>query len=375
MKARLQSIDLARGLVMALMALDHVRDYFSNFHFDPTELDKGPTSALFLTRWITHFCAPTFVLLAGVSAGIQRDRGQTRGQLARFLVTRGLWLIFLELTLVNLGWFFDPFFHFVGLQVIWVLGVSMILLAGLQLLPRVVLGPLALLVLLSHNLLDQVRGPEPWWSLLHHQGPIYRDESHFVMVIYPIIPWFAVMALGFVVAPVFSTWNSARRRRALALAGGLLVAGFTALRASRLYGDPQPFSVASDPAFTIWSFLNAQKYPPSLLYLAMTLGPLCLLLAAIDRAKVGERHPLLIFGRVPLFYYLLHVPLIHAVQVLIAALLGIKLAPAFILETKFGFPLGMVYLLWGMTLCALYPLCVWYAQKKATSRSPWLAYL
>lgn len=373
MKARLQSIDLARGLVMMLMALDHVRDYFSAAHFDPTDLQRT-NSALFVTRWVTHFCAPTFVFLAGVSAGITRDRGKTRVELARFLLSRGLWLVLLEVTLVHLAWTFDPGYHFLGLQVIWVLGLSMVLLAALQFLPRPVLAAIAIVFIAGHNLLDAVESRSPLWTFLHRMGPLAKVDDHTVFLVYPLVPWFAVMALGFCVAPVFA-WDGQRRRRALLLAGGAALLLFTALRGSNLYGDPQPFALQSDPAFSLWSFLNTQKYPPSLLYLCMTLGPLALLLAALDRVQVADGNPFLVFGRVPLFFYLLHIPLIHGATVVTARALDIPLPSHFLDESRFGFDLTVVYAIWIAALLLLYLPCRWYARTKARSQNPWLSYL
>lgn len=371
--SRLQSIDLVRGLVMMLMALDHVRDFFSDAHFDPTDL-KRTTSFLFVTRWITHYCAPTFVFLAGVSAGIQRQRSGDPLGLARFLLTRGLWLVVLELTFVNWGWSFDPFYHFVGLQVIWVLGLSMILLAGLQFIPKPALGVISLGVILSHNLFDTVSIKAPWWFFLHRFGPLASDGEHTVMVLYPLVPWFAVMSLGFAISGVFA-WEPARRRRTLLLAGALAIGVFVILRVWNAYGDPRGFTPQADTVFSLWSFLNCEKYPPSLLYLCMTLGPLCVLLALLDGAAVGDANPFLVFGRVPLFFYLLHIWLIHTTQVIVAAALGIPLARSFVDEQNFGFPLAIVYLVWLGVLLVLYFPSRWYARKKAASQNKWLSYL
>lgn len=373
---RLASIDLVRGIVMVLMALDHVRDFFSEAHFDPTELAKHPSSALFLTRWVTHFCAPTFVFLAGVSAGIQRRRGKSPKDLGWFLLTRGLWLVVLELTVIHWGWGFSFFYEFTALQVIWVLGWSMVLLAGLQFLPTWVAGSFGLVLILGHNLLDGWHSKElgPWWSVLHELGPIYRDQGHMVLLIYPLVPWVGVMALGYAAAWIFDQPESTRRRLLFGFGGGAIVL-FAILRSGNFYGDHRAFEVAGDAAYSAWSFLNTEKYPPSLLYLCMTLGPMLLALAALDRARPGERNPFLVFGRVPLFYYILHVVLIHTLQLVVAAATGGHPPTNFFEDSPWGFSLPVVYAIWLGVVATLYLPCLWFARHKARSKNPWLSYL
>jgi uncharacterized membrane protein len=381
---RLDSVDLLRGVVMIIMALDHVRDYFSNAPFAPTDLTQTST-ALFLTRWITHFCAPVFVLLAGTAAFLSLGRGRSRADLSRFLATRGLWLVFLELTLMKFAWesFNVGFAGFYVLQVIWVLGVSMIALAALIHLPMRILVLVSAVMVVGHNALDGIGaesfGAFAWlWQVLHVQvlppgfAPLGAAGPR-VLIIYPLIPWIGVMALGYALGALLGReelrLDPGKRRRTLIGLGATLTAAFVVLRLANLYGDPSPWSARETPLFTALSFLNTTKYPASLLFLLMTLGPALIALALFEGWQGRSAAVVKIFGRVPLFYFLLHLVLIST----LAASRGIT-------KGSGGAPgwwggLMAIYLIWIAVVVLLYPVCAWFAGVKARRRDAWLSYL
>jgi uncharacterized membrane protein len=378
---RLESVDLLRGLVMVLMVLDHVREYFMDARVNPTDL-ASTTPALFFTRWITHFCAPTFVFLAGVGAALSGARGKTRGELSRFLVTRGLWLIVLEQTLESLGVFFAIPKVLLAL-ILWAIGWSMIVLAALIYLPRAIIGGIGVGMIALHNLLDRVPAPDggvlaALWGVLHVPGFQQLPGGLVLLVGYPLIPWVGVMALGYALGPVLLL-APGRRRPILIGLGLATVAGFFLLRATNTYGDPRPWSPRSSPIFTAMSFLNCLKYPPSLLFLMMTLGPAFLGLAVLDRGLGRLGQPLRTFGRVPLFYYLLQWPVAHGLAVLVEAARGrpigwlFELAP-FQTPPGYGHGLPTVYLMWAITVALLYYPCRWFADVKRRRRDAWLSY-
>ena len=382
-RPRLDSVDLLRGVVMIVMALDHTRDYFSAAHFDPTDLTQTST-ALFLTRWITHFCAPVFMLLAGTSAYLSLGRGRSKADLSRFLFTRGLWLILLEVTVLKLGWEnyqVDP--HSANLMVIWALGWSMIALAALIHLPLPALVAFGLVLACGHNLLDAV-SPQafgafaPLWRILHVPGFLSGgdyDPNHFnVFVAYPLLPWIGVMPLGFALGRVLDT-DAAQRRRVLVRVGLGVIALFVVLRVGNFYGDARLWSAQASPLFTLFSFVNTTKYPPSLLYLAMTLGPALLALAAFERWRGGAADFVRVFGRVPMFYYVLHIFLLSSVaaiawRVTFGEALFVWDPPA-----SGGWSLPVVYAIWAGVVLALYLPCRWFAALKARRREAWLSYL
>jgi uncharacterized membrane protein len=381
---RVAAVDVVRGLAMVVMVLDHTRDFAhaESLVFDPTDLDQT-TVPIFLTRWISHFVAPIFVLLAGTSARLQVEGGRSRREIARFLVVRGLWLVFLELTVVRVGiWFnIDP--AFLGmLQVIWVLGVSMLVLAGLVFLPDMTIAALALAVVVGHNLLDRVSVPldlQLVWAILHQRDnvAVLSTTGPDLFVLYPLLPWIGVMALGYVLGRLY-TWDGARRRRLLFGIGLATTIAWVAIRAINDYGDPRPWQSYPDAATTILSFLNAEKYPPSLDFLAMTLGPSLLLLAAIDRVASGgalgaSARWLAVLGGVPLFFYLLQWFVAHGLATLAEAVAGqdvawqLQVPPEKYVNTPpgAGFPLPVVYLLWLTAIAILYPICAWYRGIRA----------
>ena len=389
-RARLDSVDLLRGLVMVVMALDHVRDYFhsGSFLFDPLDL-RQTTPALFFTRWITHFCAPIFVFLAGTGAFLSTARGKTRGELARFLLTRGLWLILLEVTLIRFGWFFNFDYNFTLLQVIWALGCSMIALAGLIYLPPWVVGAFGVTLIATHNLFDAVRaeslGSFAWlWSILHQPNFLQPRAGVGVFAAYPLVPWVGVMAAGYAFGKLLLLEPDRRRRLLWRLGVGLTLL-FVVLRVTNLYGDPRPWGVQGSALYTLLSFVNCAKYPPSLLFLLMTLGPAIILLALFDRGAGGKlARPFVVFGRVPMFYYVLHIFLIHALAGAFAfARYGDAvwdfLTPPTDGGTQrpqgYGYGLPAVYLVWLAVVLLLYPACRWFAGVKRRNRSQWLSYL
>lgn len=388
-RERVGSIDLVRGAVMVLMALDHVRDFVSSAHFDPTDLDKT-TPGLFFTRWITHFCAPVFVALSGVGAHLQGARGAGRAEVSRFLLTRGLWLVVLELTVVRFGWSFNVRYDQAVAQVIWALGWSMVLLAGLVHLPRRAVGWASLAAIALHGLADRVHakdlgGLAPLWRIAHEQGPVFLPGQRVFFVAYPLVPWIFVMAAAW----AFGDWllpdDGAVRRRRLLAVGGAAIAGFVVLRASGLWGDPHPWAPGGGALRSALGFLACEKYPPSLCYLGMTLGPTAIALALLERtpaALAPLARALVVFGRVPLFYYLLHLVVIHAAAILLAwARYGSipegMFGPPFGWKVPegYGYGLGGVYAVWAAVVVVLWPACAWFSGVKRRSASPWLRYL
>ena len=381
-KYRIGSIDLLRGLVMLIMAVDHIRDHVHLGHPDPTDL-ATTTPALFLTRWITHFCAPVFFLLTGTGAYLALGR-KTKPELSRFLITRGLWLIFLELTVTRcLGWQFNFDYHLTLLLVLWALGWSMIVLSGLVYLPASVVTAFGVVMIATHNLLGSIQSSNPLWSILHSPNVIVNHPGRVVRVIYVLIPWVGVTAAGYGLGQIYS-WPSARRKAFLLPLGAGLSATFVVLRGINVYGDPLRWSTQKSAAFTALSFLNTTKYPPSLLYLLMTLGPALLFLWAIDARTPQWLRPALTVGKVPMFYYLLHIPLIHVLAIAVCyarygqvhwmfespTLRQFPITP----PPGWGYSLPIVYLVWGVVVITLYPFCRWFADLKRRRSDAWLSY-
>ncbi|MDQ1524213.1 MAG: hypothetical protein QOE47_2137 [Pyrinomonadaceae bacterium] len=398
---RVDSIDFLRGLVMVIMLLDHTREYVhaDSVRFSPTDLTKT-TALLFFTRWITHLCAPTFVFLAGTSIYLQLARGKSRTELSKFLLTRGLWLIVLEFTLVRFSMLFNVDYSFLGFaEVIWVFGVSMIVLAGLIYLPARVVGGVGVALIAVHNLFDGITVPpavafastpppgtlQKIWLILHQPGIISVFENRAeLFVAYPLIPWIGVMAAGYALGVVYS-WDSERRRSWLYRLGLALTILFVVIRATNLYGDPQAWKNQPSALFTLLSFLNTMKYPPSLLFLLMTLGPALLILAWADglRRDTFWSRILITFGRVPLFYFLLQMFVAHGFGVLLGWMAGKSVGHLFMnfpasntnVPPDAGFPLWVVYAAWLGGLALLYPLCLWYGKLKQGRRGFPFSYL
>jgi uncharacterized membrane protein len=385
---RIESLDGLRGLLMLLMAIDHTRDYFSNAAIDPADpVHSWPT--LFFTRWITHLCAPGFILLAGTSVYLQRQRKST-AVLTRTLILRGLWLIFLEITVVSFGWSFG--FGLPILQVIWVIGVSMILLAGLQWVPLPAVGAFGAIVIFGHDLLDRIHAKSlgHWsdaWRIFHERG-LLTFHGHPVAVYgYPVIPWVGVMALGYCFGAIVTQAPMARQRMSVII-GTASLGLFALLRLTHGYGDPGPgFEHLGTPDHTLMSFLSVQKYPPSLHYLLATLGVVLLLFVPFDKVIIADRIGRLraflnVFGRVPFFFYVLHIFVIHGLALVVAMATNPNwrfwVTPDVVFLSHFdgwGYSLPVVYLIWIFVAVALYPLCAWFSRLKDQRRSWWLAYL
>lgn len=397
---RIAEIDMLRGLVIVLMALDHVRDYFLVGGFLSNPLDPQTTTpALYLTRWVTHLCAPTFVFLAGLSAYLQARKGKSRSALSRFLLTRGLWLIFLEVTILSFGWSFGfpyPFF----LQVIWAIGWSMIALGGFALLPRAAALAIGLVIVFGHNLLDPLT-PQQFgdasliWTFLHEGGPIFVGGQPIGLAAYPVLPWIGVMAVGYGAGPLFVEPAASRDRKLLVIGAGMLSLFFV-LRFTGLYGEPAiaaatgSYAAAGDwraqasIGAQIMAFFNVQKYPPSLVFLLATLGISALLLPLLSRLKGPPTTVLLAFGAAPLFFYVLHIYVVHALAIAANAAAGREvyglfnyLVNAFTAPQKLeglGFNLMGVYLAWIVVLAILYPACRWFAAVKRRRKEWWMSY-
>jgi uncharacterized membrane protein len=381
-RVRLESIDVVRGVVMILMALDHTRDFFGNLGVNPTD-PATTTIPLFFTRWITHFCAPVFFLLTGTGAYLSL-RKKSKHELSRFLFTRGLGLIFLELVVVRcFGWQFNFDYRVTILNVLWALGWAMIVLPGLVYLPAWAVAAFGVVMIATHNLFDSVESSHWIWSILHSPNFIVNHPEHVVFVAYALVPWVGVTAAGYGLGQIFR-WESARRKMFLLRLGAGLTASFIVLRCVNLYGDPLPWSTQKSAVFTMLSFLNTNKYPPSLLYLLMTLGPALLFLGAVDAGTPRWLRPALFFGKVPMFYYLLHIPLLHLIALIVCYARYGQAHWMFESNTIQQFPISrppgwgnslpIVYLVWAFVVVALYPLCRWFAALKQSRSAAWLSY-
>ena len=390
---RVDSVDLLRGVVMIFMLLDHTREFVHRdvLNFEATDLTRTNV-LLFFTRWITHFCAPVFVFLAGTGAFLQTTRGKSRAELSKFLVKRGLWFILLEFTLIRVVVWFNIDFHFaLMLQVIWVIGVSMVALAALIHLPLrwIVVGSIAMIAL--HNLLDIVRvnpmeGLGFWgsvWMILHQPGVIFFTPTVYALALYPLIPWIGVLTAGYAFGAYYQL-EEGRRRRILFRLGAALLASFVLLRCVNVYGDPIRWAQQKNAIFTILSFLNVSKYPPSLSFLLLTLGAAILALPWFERIEKGMVSRILItFGRVPLFFYFGQWIAVHCLAMLAGYLAGQPIAWLFIgpLDRpspnpgNLGFSLWVVYIFWFLGLLLLYPPCRWFADVKRRRKDWWLSYL
>ena len=381
--ARLESIDVVRGVIMILMALDHTRDFFGMPGQNPTNLATA-TASLFLTRWVTNFCAPVFFLLMGAGAYLA-GRRRSPEHLSRFLLTRGLWLIFLEIGLARCFVYqFNVDYRLTMLVVLWALGWALVTLSLLTRLPGFAVTAFGVLLIVGHNLFDGVRWENPIWSILHAPGFVLNTPNHVVFVAYPLIPWIGVAAVGYSLGQVYR-WDSARRRSFLLRLGLLLTLAFVVIRGLNAYGDPARWAPQKTAAFTVLSFLNTTKYPPSLLFLLMTLGPALLLLWAMDRGTPRILRPALTIGKVPLFFFLLHFALIHLLAIAVCFVQhgsahwlfespDLENYP-FTAPPGWGCSLPLVYLLWAIVVITMYPLCRWYAELKQRRNDAWLSYL
>ena len=380
----MSALDILRGLVIALMALDHVRDFVMTAAVQDPTVDPTTGPLLFATRWITHFCAPTFVFLAGTSAGLMASR-KSAAELASFLWTRGLWLIVLEVLVISSAWTFSPTGVaewggrlYVALQVIWAIGASMVVLAGAQFLGRRACLVIGAVILPGHNLLDAVWPAASMsgntagvWAALHARQ-LYEVGAFRIFFSYPLLPWIGVMLLGYGAAGLFELPEKQRNAWLVRIGIGMVIA-FVLIRALNVYGDPSPWEGS------VTSFLGTTKYPPSLLYILMTLGPAAIACAFVDRLYAPIRNALMTLGRAPLAFYLAHLYVIHAVAMLLGVAQGFA-AEQFETHYRFfpqGFGVGLlgVYVIWIAVVVALYPLCRWVAAVKARRKDWWLSYV
>lgn len=381
-RARIESIDIVRGVVMILMAIDHTREFFGRPGINPTNL-ATTTLPLFFTRWITHFCAPAFCLLTGTGAFLAGQRRSKR-ELSHFLFTRGVWLIFLELVVSRgLGWQFNFDYRVTFLLVLWSLGWCMIVLSALVYLPNQAIATFGIVMIAAHNLLDSIKWNNWFWSILHVPNVLFASPRFSIFEAYPLIPWVGVAAAGYALGQIYA-WTADRRRTFLGRLGFAMTAAFLVLRLLNLYGDPLRWSVQKSGVLTALSFLNTIKYPPSLLFLLMTLGPTMLFLRAVDGVTPSWLRPTLVFGKVPMFYYLVHIPLIHLIA---SAVCWARYGQVhwmfessdlgsfpFTPPPAWGFSLAVVYLVWGVVVVTLYPLCRWFRGVRQRRSDPWLSY-
>jgi uncharacterized membrane protein len=393
-KGRVQSIDILRGIVMIIMALDHVRDFFHEGAFTVDPLNPATTNIpLYFTRWITHFCAPVFVFLSGTAAYLQGLK-KTKAALSKFLITRGLWLVFAELVIISFGWTFDPGFHIIPLQVIWAIGICMVVLGLVVWLPYAAIFALGALIVLGHNALDYPEAERAsrqlpmgfWWDILHSGKftPYAWMPGHFVIVVYPVLAWAGIMMMGYCAGRLFEATVevSTRRKKLVAIGSGLIVF-FIILRFINSYGDPSHRQDFPSTLRDFFSFMNVTKYPPSVLYASITLGPALILMALLEGVQNKFTNFVKVYGRVPFFYYVLHFYLIHTLTVLAFFFvegLGTKdiVDPNsffYFRPLNFGYGLPVVYGVWLFVVLALYPLCKKYDRYKSTHKKWWLSYV
>lgn len=390
---RIESVDILRGIVMVIMALDHVRDFF-HIHGntdDPLNL-ATTTPSLFFTRFITHFCAPVFVFLSGTSIYLQSLR-KTKNELSIFLLKRGLWLILAEVILVTLGITFNPFYNFVVLQVIWAIGISMVIMALLVKTHFKFILALGVVIVLGHNLLDipeAVPGFKPgfWWDLFHSaRFAVYPfAPNHFIAILYPFVPWTGLMMLGYCTGTWFSpTYTAPQRQRILLVLGTGILLLFVVVRFINIYGDPVPWTIQKKAFYTFLSFIKVNKYPPSLMYMSITIGVALVMLSLLENVRNRFTGIMRIYGRTAFFYYIIHFYLAHLLAAIVFFARGHSMQDAiqsaqnlpflFIIPNE-GFGLAVVYLVWLAVVVALYPVCKWYDRYKSNHKEKWwLSYL
>ncbi|MFC1550384.1 DUF1624 domain-containing protein [Candidatus Neomarinimicrobiota bacterium] len=390
-KYRIESIDLLRGIVMVIMVLDHVRKFFhhGSFFIDPTDLTTT-TPLIFFTRWITHFCAPVFVFLAGTSAFLYGSRRNNTKDVAWFLFSRGLFLIFLEMTIINFGWTFDIRLTFHLLQVIWAIGLSMVFLSAVVFLPKYLIFSIGLIIVTGHNLLDPivVSGASlrsVLWYTFHQKGSILLSSDSLIHFSYPILPWIGLIFLGYVFGILYKKGFSAEKRgKYLIIIGSISVLLFIIIRTLNLYGDLNNWETQDTFIFSILSFLKTTKYPPSLLFILMTIGPSLIFLYFIENVNNKITKYLAVIGKVPLFFYVLHVFLIHLLGIIGVVLAGgiwtdmILTGNSFMTKSliSYGYDLYIVYPIWILVVVVLFPICKRYNEYKMNNRSKWwLSYL
>lgn len=387
-KYRIYSLDLLRGLVMIIMALDHTRDFFHYDAFIHDPLNLNTTSpGLFFTRWITHFCAPIFVFLSGTSIFLQGMRKE-KSELSAFLIKRGIWLILMEVFIISFLWTFDLHFEVFILQVIWAIGICMLLMGFIIWLPFKLILLLGMVITLGHNILDYfptfMKG---FAGDLMFKGNFATHPflGHKLVIIYPFLPWLGLMMLGYCFGKLYTKDYEFEKRRKILLGSGIgLIIIFGLLRLSNSYGNPETWASQKNMLFTLFSFVNVQKYPPSLLFLCMTIGPALLFLAVFEKANNKITHIISIYGRVPFLYYILHFLFLHILCMALFMFRGhsfFEVVPniygipfGFMLVGE-GYSLTVVYIIWIAIVISLYPICNWYSTFKKENNYWWLSYL
>jgi uncharacterized membrane protein len=391
-KQRIQSIDILRGVIMLIMALDHTRDffYFAGPTIDPTDM-ATTTPMLFFTRWITHFCASNFVFLSGVSAYLAGTR-RTKSELSAFLIKRGLWLVVVEVVIVSFATSLNPHYRFLFLQVLWTIGLSLVILGLLVRAPLKVIAIIGTLIFFGHDILDYIQLPKTGTAaallklILIAKGTVLRiTHAHAVLGQFALIPWTGVMLLGYVFGSLYkSSFDAQRRRKILLYTGVAMLTLFLVFRYFNIYGDPSPWAVQRNGTFTFLSFLNVSKSPPSLLFLCMTIGPGLIVLSLTEHIQNKLTAIFIVYGSVPFFYYVLHFYIIRAVNIIVFFAQGYSAKqivdpthqnPFLFQPPHFGFNLGGVYLVWLFVIASLYFPCRWFSRYKKTHKQWWLSYL
>jgi len=387
-KNRIESIDLLRGIIMIIMALDHSREYFHATAQIDNPLNLGTTTpVLFFTRYITHFCAPGFVFLSGISAWLQHQRKST-SELSKFLITRGIWLIILDVVVITFGTTANPFFDFIIIQTLWAIGISMAILGLVIWLPFPLIFILGLIIVLGHNLMDKVEAVQQqlpiWWHLMHKQAPVHLWGNHTLFIFYPFLPWSGLMMLGYCCGKIFTRFHGTTRNRKLLVLGLSLLIFFIVLRYTNAYGDPQPWSIQKNAMYTVMSFLKVQKYPPSLLFLSITIGFVLIALAAFSNVRSRLSSMIITYGRVPMFFYIVHFYILSGLNVLLFLLRGHSVNEGLTGNPNFpfkflvpgeGYNLLTVYIIWIIVVIALYPICRAYDRYRTKHPDKkWLSY-
>lgn len=386
---RIYSLDLLRGLVMILMALDHTRDFFHAEAFTRDPLDPATTTPfLFFTRFITHYCAPAFIFLAGISIYLQSLR-KSKEELSAFLFKRGFWLIFVELVIITFAWTFDITYSVFILQVIWAIGICMVCMGLIIRIPYQAILIVGLLIVLGHNIFDSMESTHEGllWDFVRNGNFAFHPlpGGSQINIIYPFIPWLGLMMIGYCTGSLYKpTLPAKRRRRILLLSGFGLILFFTALRYLNIYGDPNPWVLHNNTTATILSFLNVHKYPPSLLFMSITVGPALIFLSLFESTQNRMTNIIRVYGRVPFFYYILHFYILHTLCMILFLARGHSFSeglnsvagiPFLFLIPGEGYSIEIVYLIWILMVIALYPLCKWFSDLKSRSGKWWMSYL
>jgi uncharacterized membrane protein len=384
---RINSIDLLRGLIMIIMALDHTRDYFHTTAWtdDPLNL-QTTTPALFFTRWITHVCAPNFVFLAGTSAWFQSLR-KSKKELSIFLIKRGVWLIFVDLFIFNFAFSFDPTYTTFAVQTLWAIGIGMFFLGLAVWLPFTAIFAIGIIIVFGHNLLDfYERGlqqpPGMLYDLLHHQGQFQLWQGHSLLIFYPALPWIGLMLLGYCFGKLFLALPEIKREKILLWLGIGLLLFFVIVRFVNVYGDPVKWSTQKDGLYTFLSFIKVNKYPPSLLYMCVMVGLAMIFLGLAAKTENRVTKFITVYGRVPFLFYIVHFFLLHFIAMIIFFVNGHTMTeafqptdvPGYVIPGQ-GFSLWVVYFIWIAVVLSLYPMCRWFSQYKRTHKNWWLGYL